>query len=164
MSIRVRPRFKILSQREQDEIQRYFGEKLAEESSSYEGRVLEGHIVIKVLRSEQHYWSPQLGLSLDTTEEGTIIRGLYGPNPSIWLMFTFGHILVSVAAMFILIVGLSNMSLGLSSMILWSLPVLGIVSLIMYLIARAGRKLGEEQLFDLHHFFEEHIGDKVTVD
>jgi len=154
----------MLSKRSQQEIQDYFRDKLKEESNSYEGRILEGHIVIRVIPEEQHFWSPQLSISMDDEEGQTLIRGLYGPNPSVWLMFTFGHIAISVAAVFITIVGLSNMSLGLSSMILWSLPVLAIISLIMYLIARAGRKLGEEQLFDLHHFFEEHIGERVMVD
>jgi len=118
-----------------------------------------------VIPEEQHYWSPQLSLSMEEETDGkTLIRGLYGPNPGVWLMFTFVHIATSVAAMFVLIIGLSNMSLGLSSMILWSLPVLAVISLIMYLIARAGRKMGEEQLFDLHHFFEQHFGEKVVIE
>lgn len=164
MSIRIRPRFKIISKRTTEEIREHFKNKLAAEFNSYEGRILDNYIVIKVNQEEQHFWSPQLGLSLDDDGEDTLVRGLYGPNPSVWLMFTFGHIAISVAAVFILIVGLSNMSLGLSSMILWSLPVLAVISLVMYLIARAGRKLGEEQLFDLHHFFEQHFGEKVVID
>jgi len=165
MSIRVRPRFRIHSERSSSEIEEHFRNKLKEEDHSYEGRVIEGHVVIKVIPEEQHYWSPQLSLSMEEETDGkTLIRGLYGPNPGVWLMFTIVHIATSVAAMFVLIIGLSNMSLGLSSMILWSLPVLAVISLIMYLIARAGRKMGEEQLFDLHHFFEQHFGEKVVIE
>jgi hypothetical protein len=164
MSTRVRPRFKLYIQRSQEDLESSFKEKLSAEGKSYEGRVLNGYIVIRVLPEEQHFWSPQLSISIREEEEGTEVRGLYGPHPSIWLGFTFVHIAVSVASLFILIVGLSNMSLGLSSMILWSLPVLAGISLVMYLIARAGQKLGEVQLYDLHHFFEEHLGQKILID
>ncbi|MCB9245573.1 MAG: hypothetical protein H6606_04010 [Flavobacteriales bacterium] len=164
MSIRVRPRFRFYVKQSAKEIEDLFRAKLREESNSYEGQVLNDYIVIRVIQQEQHYWSPQLSVSLSQEDDRTLVRGLYGPNPAVWLLFTFIHIATSVAAVFISIIGFSNMSLGLSSMILWIIPILGLISLIMYLVARAGRKLGESQLIDLHHFFEEHIGEKIFID
>lgn len=164
MSIRVRPRFRFYVRKKPSEIVALFREKLKDESNSYSGQLLDDFMVIKVIPSEQHYWSPQLTVSFSDEDDKTLVRGLYGPNPSVWLLFTFIHIATSVAAVFISIIGFSNMSLGLPSMILWIIPILAVISLIMYLIARAGRKLGEEQLIDLHTFFEEHIGEKIFIE
>ena len=38
-----------------------------------------------------------------------------------------------------------------------------IMIIIIYLIAQAGQKIGAQQMFDLHHFYEETLGEKVYI-
>lgn len=127
------------------------------------GRVIPGHIVLKIPTELQHYWSPQLDLSIEPHEEGTLIRGLYGPNPSVWVMFAFGYGAIAILAMFIAIIGFSQVSLGGNAPILWALPVLGGIAIGLYVASQIGQKLGAEQTFTLHHFFEEAIDAKVHI-
>jgi len=122
-----------------------------------------GHLVVKIPPADQHYWSPQLGLTFEEHEEGTLVRGLYGPNPTVWLLFMFGYGTLGTIALFIAIIGFSQKNLGIDAPILWVLPVLAAAALTLYLIAQFGQKIGAEQMFTLHHFYEAAVGHRVHV-
>ena len=46
---------------------------------------------------------------------------------------------------------------------LWSLPVLTGLALSLYITSQAGQKMGVQQMFYIHHFYEE-IESKVHID
>lgn len=162
-SIRIRPRFQQIVPASPDVVQERLRTQLAQSEVPCTGSMLPGHVVLKVLAREQHYWSPQLSLTLEPHEQGTLVRGLYGPNPTVWAMFAMGYGAISILALFIGIIGLSARSLGQPAPILWALPILFLAALILYLIAQVGQKLGAEQTFLLHHFYENTIGERVPV-
>jgi len=110
---------------------------------------------------EQHYWSPQLSLTLEKTETGTEIRGLYGPRPAVWTMFVFFYSFLGFAILIISIVGLTNLSLDKSANILWFVPALIIVFLTLYLVSYSGQKLGYKQIETLHEFIEKSTGLRI---
>ena len=127
------------------------------------GECLPNYIVLKVPQEDQHYWSPQLSLMLEPMEKGTIIRGLYGPKPSIWTMFIFAYAVLGVGAMFVGIIGFARLNLNMPAPILWLLLVIAILALLVYLTAQVGQKKGAEQTFRIHHFYEKVVGNKVKV-
>ena len=163
-SLRIRPRFSQIISEPQVKIEERMKTKLKEPDIDCVGRVIPGFIVLKIPQSERHYWSPQLSLSLEEHEEGTLVRGLYGPNPTVWAMFTFGYSALGLIALFIAIIGSSKVSLGLEAPILWVLPVLAGLAVILYFVAQTGQKIGVEQTFTIHHFYEEAIGQKVHIE
>ncbi|MBX2872723.1 MAG: hypothetical protein KTR30_11500 [Saprospiraceae bacterium] len=136
---------------------------LAEQPPKCHGIAIEGHIILKVLPDEAHYWSPQLSILLDEEEEQTLIRGRYGPKPNVWTLFTMSYLAISILSVFISIIGFSRLSLGLSADILWVLPVLAVAAIALYISSQLGQKLGAEQTFTLHHFFEEVLGQKIPL-
>ena len=163
-SVRIRPRF----QKQLSGPPEYVA-TLIEEAMSNQDLDLcisrrPGHIVLSVGQEERHYWSPQLDLSLERNEDGTLIRGLYGPNPQVWTMFILGYGAISVLSFFILIIGGSRYMLDLPSGILWALPGLGVIALSLYLVGQFGQKLGAEQTFLLHHFFEDTVHERVHIE
>lgn len=162
-SIRIRPRFQQIVPASPEVVQERLMTQLAQPAAPCKGSMIPGHIVLKVLEHEQHYWSPQLSLTLESHQQGTLVRGLYGPNPTVWVMFTLGYGAISILTLFIGIIGLSARSLGQPAPILWALPALGLAALVLYLIAQVGQKIGAEQTFLLHHFYENTIGERVTV-
>ncbi len=122
------------------------------------------HIVLKILPEMRHYWSPQLSVSLETLENGnTLLRGLYGPAPSVWTLFTFGYAVLGVLSFFAFSLGFSQWSLGLPAPILWALPVLIVLALGLYISAQFGQKMGTAQTYQLHHFFEEALQVQVKI-
>lgn len=161
-SLRVRPRFKQLTQQNTKEIGNALKEGLKQQESCI-GQIMEQTIILKIAPQNQHFWSPQLALNLEESEKGTIIRGLYGPNPTIWTMFMFAYIGIGIMAMFALMVGLTNLSLGRGYLFMIIFTALSGALLGLYFIAQFGQKMGVEQTFTLHHFFEEIIHEKVHI-
>lgn len=162
-SFHIRPRFKLHSDKSVSEIEEKLMLALKNIEATCVGRVLRGHATLLIPGEERHYWSPQLSLSLEEEEEGTLIRGLYGPNPSVWAMFAFGYSALGFMSLFVMIIGFSRMNLGLPAPVLWFLPFFIAGFGVLYLIAQMGQKLGSEQTFTLHHFFEDALKERAHV-
>ncbi len=164
-SIRIRPRFKATYNITPEQVEELVAEHLKEPDCSCTAKIIPGFIVLRILPQEQHFWSPQLSLSFEKTEDGTgtEIRGLYGPNPTVWAIFMFGYAATAILALFLSFYGFSQYTLGQDAKILWSLPILALVAVILYFVAQFGQKLGVEQTFTLHHFFEESIGKRIHI-
>jgi hypothetical protein len=162
-SFRLRPRFQHHAPYTPEEIKAMVSQKLAAASCGCIGSVNDGYITLRVPLGERHYWSPQLNLSLEAEEGGTRIRGLYGPNPTVWAMFFFAYAAIGTLSLFIAIIGFSQKALGMEAPVLWALPVLGSLALVLYITAQMGQKAGVAQTFALHHFYEDVIQNKVHI-
>lgn len=119
------------------------------------------HILISIRPEFLHFWSPQLDITCEATEAGTEIRGLYGPDPHVWTLFLFGYGAIAILATFAAIVGITLYSLDMPAWILWSLPAIAALALGMYIASQLGQKLGAAQTFELHHFLEGALGERV---
>lgn len=163
-SLRIRPRFR-------EELPLSISEyklqlsKALDESSEFSGLVSERYAVIKIPPAERHYWSPQLALTIEPYEdkEGIFIRGLYGPKPSVWAVFFMSYAALGVLSLFVGVFGLSQLLLEKPAPILWLIPLFTLIALILYLVAQAGQKVGAEQMFRIHHFYEGLFRDKVRI-
>jgi hypothetical protein len=165
-SFRLRPKFDITVDKSTEEIIQAAKTRLKLPEAPCTGIAMQDHITLRILRHERHYWSPQLSILLisDDDSSQTAIKAVYGPMPNVWTFFTLSYLAISVLAVFISIIGFSQLSLGLESQILWVLPVLAFFAMFLYLLGQFGQKLGAEQMFTLHHFFEEVIGRRIHVD
>ncbi len=163
-SFKIRPRFKHLVTGNKEELEKRLIDGIEEKGSPFISTHLPGHLYIKIHPEEQHFWSPQLHLSFEQEEDHVILRGLYGPNPTVWAIFFFSYVALGILSLFLGMWGLTRLSLGLDSSVLWSIPVFAVIAIILYISAQAGQKLAAQQLFDIHHLYEELIGDRVQVD
>ncbi|MCF8463284.1 MAG: hypothetical protein K9G41_00470 [Flavobacteriales bacterium] len=166
-SIHIRPRFKDKYRIKPEEVGNLVRSHLDTLDTGCTAEILPTFIVINIHPKEAHFWSPQLSISFEADDQDdsfTIIRGLYGPNPTVWAFFFYGYIALGILAMFLGMYGFSLYSLGHDARILWILPVLAVAALILYLIAQFGQKIGAEQMFTLHHFFEDSIGHRIHLD
>lgn len=161
-SFLIRPRFKYLIVSEKNELELKIRNRL-QTKKQFTVSYLPGHIYLKINRSKQHFWSPQLHLSFEQKGPNVVIRGLYGPNPTLWAVFFFGYLALSILAIFIGMWGLSRMALEMDASVLWVIPGLAVCALILYFIGQTGQKIGAQQMFDLHHFYESTTGDKIDV-
>lgn len=163
-SFRIRPRFRLTVPTPEEALAAQIKARLSSAAQPpCTASITKGYIVLSIPMAQQHYWSPQLSLSIEPCEEGTLIRGLYGPNPTIWAMFAFGYGILAMLCMFAAILGFSAQALGQPAGILWLIPATVVTAGIMYLIAQTGQKLGAEQTYALHHFFEEAIGGRAEI-
>ncbi len=162
-SFLIRPRFNKKISTTVEELKQEIKTEL-EMTNECIGSFSNNMVIIKVPLQEQHYWSPQLSLTLDEKEGYTEIRGLYGPNPSIWVMFAFGYGALSVIALFHLIIGLSLWQMGKGSFVLTLLVVEVSLAALLYIAAQMGQKKGANQLYRLHFFFERVIHEKIEIE
>ena len=160
----IRPRFKIESELSAAQIEILLKENLSKENSDCKGSVNPGFATILMPEAEQHYWSPQLGLTYEKEESKTVIRGVYGPRPTVWTMFVFFYAIIGFAILIVGMIGLSHLSLDKPASILWLVPVLSVILLTLYLVAKFGQKMGQQQMQTLHKFTEEALGFEIRED
>ena len=162
-SFRIRPRFKVISKETKENIQSNIITQIQKQESKCIAQQIPGLIILKIPEPERHFWSPELSLTFEKKGEGTLIRGLYGPKPGIWSFFSFGYIGLAVFSFFAGIFGLAQLGLNQEAPILWTIPIFATIAISIYLIAQFGQKVGVEQTFQLHHFFEETLELKVRL-
>ena len=119
---------------------------LEENKGSWNGKIVDNHVIIKVPKADQHYWSPQLTLELEDKEESTLIRGLFGPKPGVWTMFVFFYSAIGFLTLMGLIFGLSQMMLDMNPFGLWSVPAGGFLLIGLFIMSKIGQRLGQEQM------------------
>ena len=156
---RIRPRFKIETSDAPNVLLDKIRSALKKDSSCI-GQIVTGYANLSLPKEEQHYWSPQLSLTIEESEggEGSILRGLYGPRPAVWTMFAFFYSFIGFAILIVAMIGASFITIGRPAHILWLVPILIVVFLSLFLVARYGKKLGRDQMRTLHHFIEDCTG------
>lgn len=127
-----------------------------------EGEGMQDHITIRVRKSHRHYWSPQLSILMQPDDNQNIrIRGIYGPMPNVWTLFTISYLAIGTISLFISIIGFSQKTLGQDAPILWALPLLAVLAVSLYLLSQMGQKLGAAQTYAIHYFFEEALDEPL---
>jgi hypothetical protein len=163
-SFRIRPRFEKSTPLSPEEIQERIQKALSVPNARCRGKMIPRFITLFIPVEERHYWSPQLTINMWEEEDGTtLLRGLYGPSPSVWSLFVYSYAAIGILFTFIGIIGYSQWSLDQDAKILWALPALALAALVLYFVAQTGQKIGAAQTFTLHHFFEEALEDRVEI-
>ena len=118
---------------------------------------------MRVEKKYRHFWSPQLSILLEKNEEEnlTLMKGVYGPMTNVWTIFTVSYLALGVLFTFSSIIGFSQKALGLYDSILWILPILLIIALILYISSQMGQNLGAAQIYAMHYFLENVLGEKI---
>ncbi len=161
-AIEIRPRFRQSLPRPADVVTEQFRLALSE-AENIEGSIIDHHIVLRIPVAQQHYWSPQLSLTLEEEEGSTLLRGLFGPRPSVWLMFVFLYSSIGAISLFVAITGFSQLSLGIPAPALWALPVAALLALGLFLAAKAGERLGREEMHLLKNFMDAALVNSSNV-
>lgn len=160
---RIRPRIRVETNISAEQIRMIISKRLDDPKTSIEGTILSNYGSIFPKQEDQHYWSPQLTFTIEETQGGCLIEGLYGPQPAVWTMFVFFYAVIGFVALIISMIGLSYWSLGKSTSILWLVPLLILLFMSLYLVAYLGQKFGHRQMISLHHFMEECLGKQIDA-
>jgi hypothetical protein len=162
-SFKIRPRVKVEVNKPYTEICEIFKSKL-ESNSNIVGTVANKFIILKIPQEQRHFWSPQLTIMLEEYNNNTIVRGLYGPKQSVWAMFAFAYGSFAMLFSIFFIWASVEWQLNNDTSLYYYLPIFVILGIITYIFAQFGQKLGAEQMFKIHHFFQEIIEKDVNVE
>jgi len=163
-SFKLRPRFKKVSSGSVEEHRVHF-QKIIDSTDEFNGTVANVMVKFRIAEKDNHYWSPELTLMLEEHEKGTLIRGLYSPKSSVWTLFAFAYGSIAMLLAGLLVWGGVEWQMNDNPDLIYTgVPVLLGAALLIYLIAQLGQKVGAEQMFALHHFFEDSIRDRVHIE
>ena len=164
-NIEIRPRFKLITNLGEDLILEKVKKALLFQKD-VKGVIDGDHLFLSIPENKQHYWSPQMEVVLKPyieDETKMSMNCLLGPNPSIWLLLMFMYVGVGVLGLFSGLYGLVKLNLGKESIFIWSIPVAGVLFLIIYLTSKYGQRKGRDQMLYLVSFLYHAIDDKGLV-
>ncbi len=160
-SIRSRPRFKIFTDISREAYTVHLKEFLTEKSENYFGNINSEAAIIKVKSAEDHFWKPCLALrtEIDSEENKTVIRGIFGPTAAVWTFFMFMNFILGIFWMVFITIWFVEKQIK-SNDFPWVLTAsfitLGLLAF-TFLAARFGRYKAKEEMRKLREFAEESI-------
>ncbi|MDF1815877.1 MAG: hypothetical protein P1V20_27000 [Verrucomicrobiales bacterium] len=165
MKLRLRPKFvqtvALAPEAVQSRIASHFREG---EFRSFEVKQFPGFTAIRIPEEDRHFWSPRLNLSISNEErDDTLIEGLYGPNANVWALLLFGYLMLGFGAIIGGIVAYVQYAISRGSWGVWVFGASTIGLVLLYLIARMGRTVGERQVLRIHRAYEKAIGEPIAI-
>ena len=128
-------------------------------NSDYEIRSNGDHIWVEIDAQKKQYWSPMMHLQLEKSDNETRIKGQFGENPLLWLVFL--GLNISSIGIFIIsgIVAYLKFELGYNFNI-QLFVMFGMVSVwfAMYLASERYKRKGAKQLHGFHEFVDHIAG------
>ncbi|HWR94221.1 MAG TPA: hypothetical protein VN192_03365 [Flavobacterium sp.] len=125
------------------------------DKSHFNIKLCDDHIWFYIIGDKKQYWSPHLHLQLESKENNkTHIRGLFGPDQTLWTFFMFLHFIVAGIFIIFGMIGYSHYSLKqsiISDIVIMFLMV--VVWFLLYIIARQIRSNGNGQMNELEELF-----------
>ncbi|NNK79982.1 MAG: hypothetical protein HKO93_00665, partial [Flavobacteriales bacterium] len=107
----IRPRFKVVADISAEELCERLKEGLRKHNSQVVGEAHKRYANIKIPKYDLHYWSPQLTLTMEESEDKVIVRGLFGPRPAVWTMIMFFYAFIGFAITVIGVIGMSQITM-----------------------------------------------------
>jgi hypothetical protein len=162
--IKFRPRFRIETTLEENEVAEKVKNKLNEENPfRFESTIIKGHLILKINKGQRHFWSPQMDVSLNPLEEGqgTLIRCLLAPEPAVWTMFMFFYTIAGFAAFVGLMIAMSQWTLERDMWGLWLVAVGTVLGIVLFFIAQFGKKIARAEMESMKSFLTDiHFPEK----
>ena len=164
-SFRIRPRFTQTVDLDIETVQQRLFARANREDSRCEVKSFPGFISLRIPEQDQHFWSPQLNLSLEPDgHDKTVIHGIYGPNTNVWSLFLYGYLFVGSLGLFSGILGFAQWMIGSRAWGLWIFGAMLAAAIALYVIAQFGQKIGARQTFLLHLTYEDAMGLPVEIE
>lgn len=116
-------------------------------------KIRDNHVFIDIPNETRKFWSPHLHLELEPHNENpehTHIRGLFGPDQTLWTFFMFLHFIVG--AVFVSFGGIAFSHSMLKQSTTMDFVIMGlmvVVWFLLYFIARQIRFNGYDQMNEL---------------
>ncbi len=144
--IEIRPRFNIESTLNLNEIVGRITQEVEKCNGKCKINLVKNHIIFKIPEEMQHFWSPELSIEIEESNDRSLLRCILGPKPSIWTMYVAFYAVSIFIGLVGLVLGLAQWAIGMDPVGLWLLPLSLILTLFAYIIAFTGQKLSYNEM------------------
>lgn len=151
-ALRLRPRFRYKVHNSADVTLKTLRFSFDNAAYRYKGQFLGENIVIGVSEKDEHYWSPVVSIQILQHNEGSLIKGLFGPKPDVWTFFALMRLAMITLAVFLGVIGMSQYMLDHEPWALWGLLGIGVLAVLVWLLGRSGRLKARSQVDMLKDF------------
>ncbi len=124
-------------------------------TSSIVGKIIDNYIYLKIPEKDQHYWSPEMRISIKKGDVGSTVTAIVGPNGKVWATFLIFYGLAIMLLIFGGSLGISQWMLDIDSFWIWSIPVSVVLYVFIIIAAKYGQRLGHDQHLRLRYFLDE---------
>lgn len=155
--IRTRPRFTMFTNLTKEEYAENLKKYLAEHRDEFSGNINKEVATICVETEYETYWKPRLSLRIETEDEKTSVRGVFGPSSAVWTFFMFLYFSFSILWMVFFSMYYVEKQIG-SQEYPWAFTasfVMLAFILLTYAAARFGQHKGKDEMIKLRKFAEE---------
>ncbi|HEY4617522.1 MAG TPA: hypothetical protein VIH09_04955 [Flavobacterium sp.] len=124
-------------------------------SEDFTIKISDNHIWLDIVASKRKCWTPHLHLELEPKSDlETHIRGLFGPDPTLWTFFMFLHFII--ASLFFIFGAMTYSDYVLKNSMILDVTIILLMTIFwfsLYYLAKSIRKKGRQQMNELDSYF-----------
>ena len=130
-----------------------------EVQSDYIIKISDHHLFFFIIHANRKYYSPHLHVELtENDDQTTNVRGLYGPDQTVWTFFMFLHFIIAGVFLIFAMIAYSHYTLKQSTALDFAIMGLMIVFwFALYVQARINRRKCQPQMRKLDDLIEKII-------
>jgi hypothetical protein len=159
---KIRPRFRLKTSLDKDEIMDIIHGH-GEEDETVVNSKYDRFIKLTIPKKDRHYWTPVLSLSFDQEKDGTLIRGLIGPNDKVWTKFMFFYIATGTLGTIGTIFALVQYQLHDTWAYIFILPLTIVLLSTIFFTAKYGKTQAHTQMLHLLRFLRRAVDETDCV-
>lgn len=149
-----RPTFKLESPHSLEELQRRVRAFL-KTTTKLRGTAYDQLIELSIHGNDHHFWSPQILAKVTEHEDrSTTLEVRFGPDPHVWALYVFTYATLTFVAIFALVWGFVQRTLGQSPTAMLIAPAALIAAALVYGAGFVGQGLGSDQMYLLRATLE----------
>ena len=162
-SVRLRPTFTLRTGKSKSVVIREIQNAIAE-NEDFRGQFAGRHVVVSIVESKRHFWSPWLNIEANDSDQGCEVMGRFSPHPNIWTAFMFSYLALAVLGFFAVIFGISQQLLGQTPWSYFFLPVLLLIGMLLWAASQTGQKLANSEMSELKMMIAGCLSDSLSND
>ncbi len=109
------------------------------------------HVEMFIPEDERRIWSPWLSVSAEDSNEGSTLRGRFGPHPHVWTWYLFCAFGLAFGCLVGVSFGYAQWALERTPWALLSLPFCLLAGAGLYGVSLLGQRLGADHIVRLRH-------------
>ena len=154
---RMRPRFAVEVDCGIEDVMAALRERAEGNAQGVRVKCSRRHGVLDFPKQRRHFWSPQLGLTVEAVRESegrTRVVGHFSPHPHIWQAFLFIYGTLFAVGFFATMFGVAEWAMGRTPWALLGPVVAGALAAFVYGATFIGQGLGAEEMYLLRAYLD----------